>query len=381
MHSAVQSAMKSYPFDQLVEGDAIATNTPYPAGPGHLNDLCLISPIFHQGKLIAITANQAHHVDMGGFAPGSMPFGVHEIEYSLSVVPIILLFFVFFLNKKFFKFNYYNIRLFFLLTIIFFVPILFNVNFLNQFKLIQTIPFLNSTWVQVRWMLIYILPIIILAGLIIESIDISFKKKYLAISLIFILLAQNLIKDKSWHVNDQKYSIKNATDFSLKIKKGIDLEIKGPAILMNEFNSPKKINNKNDMFFQSYSPLTCYQPIFGYGLEQLNAKGIFFNSKIILQDNSYILYSDKLDERDDHLMFFNPSCFLFPKENNCLPGDTFKISEKEKLIKFTKYKKFKFQQNGFQIISNYVSIFTFLGCLIYLMYHFLIFINNLRKKY
>ena len=309
------------------------------------------------------------------------PFGVHEIEYSLSVVPIILLFFVFFLNKKFFKFNYYNIRLFFLLTIIFFIPILFNVNFLNQFKLIQTIPFLNSTWVQVRWMLIYILPIIILAGLIIESIDISFKKKYLAISLIFILLAQNLIKDKSWHVNDQKYSIKNATDFSLKIKKGIDLEIKGPAILMNEFNSPKKINNKNDMFFQSYSPLTCYQPIFGYGLEQLNAKGIFFNSKIILQDNSYILYSDKLDERDGHLMFFNPSCFLFPKENNCLPGDTFKISEKEKLVKFTKYKKFKFQQNGFQIISNYVSIFTFLGCLIYLMYHFLIFINNLRKKY
>ena len=309
------------------------------------------------------------------------PFGVHEIEYSLSVVPIILLFFVFFLNKKFFKFNYYNIRLFFLLTIIFFIPILFNVNFLNQFKLIQTIPFLNSTWVQVRWMLIYILPIIILAGLIIESIDISFKKKYLAISLIFILLAQNLIKDKSWYVNDQKYSVKNATDFSLKIKKGIDLEIKGPAILMNEFNSPKKINNKNDMFFQSYSPLTCYQPIFGYGLEQLNAKGIFFNSKIILQDNSYILYSDKLDERDGHLMFFNPSCFLFPKENNCLPGDTFKISEKEKLVKFTKYKKFKFQQNGFQIISNYVSIFTFLGCLIYLMYHFLIFINNLRKKY
>ena len=309
------------------------------------------------------------------------PFGVHEIEYSLSVVPIILLFFVFFLNKKFFKFNYYNIRLFFLLTIIFFIPILFNVNFLNQFKLIQTIPFLNSTWVQVRWMLIYILPIIILAGLIIESIDISFKKKYLAISLIFILLAQNLIKDKSWHVDDQKYNIKNATDFSLKIKKEIDLEIKGPAILMNEFNSPKKINNKNDMFFQSYSPLTCYQPIFGYGLEQLNAEEIFFNSKLILQDNSYILYSDKLDEREGRLTFFNPSCFLFPKENNCLPGDTFKISEKEKLVKFTKYKKFKFQQNGFQIISNYVSIFTFLGCLIYLMYHFLIFINNLRKKY
>ena len=92
MHSAVQSAMKSYPFDQLVEGDAIATNTPYPAGPGHLNDLCLISPIFHRGKLIAITANQAHHVDMGGFAPGSMPFGVHEIFQEGFQIPPIKLF-------------------------------------------------------------------------------------------------------------------------------------------------------------------------------------------------------------------------------------------------------------------------------------------------
>ena len=89
MHSAVQSAMAAYPFDQLEPGDAVATNTPYPAGPGHLNDLCLISPIFHEGRMIAITANQAHHVDMGGFAPGSMPFGVTEIfQEGLQIPPV-----------------------------------------------------------------------------------------------------------------------------------------------------------------------------------------------------------------------------------------------------------------------------------------------------
>ena len=89
MHSAVQSAMAVYPFDELEPGDAIATNTPYPAGPGHLNDLCLISPIFHEGKLLAISANQAHHVDMGGFAPGSMPFGVTEIfQEGLQIPPV-----------------------------------------------------------------------------------------------------------------------------------------------------------------------------------------------------------------------------------------------------------------------------------------------------
>lgn len=89
MASAVESVMAAYPFDQLQPGDAIAYNSPYPAGPGHLNDLCLISPIFYQDRLIAIAANQAHHVDMGGFAPGSMPFGVTEIfQEGLQIPPV-----------------------------------------------------------------------------------------------------------------------------------------------------------------------------------------------------------------------------------------------------------------------------------------------------
>ena len=169
-------------------------------------------------------------------------------------------------------------------------------------------------------------------------------------------------------------------DFSIKIKKGTVPSIIGPAILLDESGSPKKINNKNDMFFFSYSPLICYQAIFGYGLEKLNAKQITFNSKKLFHDNSFMYHSSKLDQKDDHFMFFNPSCFLFPKENNCFPGDTFKISEKENLIKFTSYKKFAFKQNQIQIISNYISILAFIGCLLYLVFYFIIFIYNLKKN-
>ena len=92
-------------------------------------------------------------------------------------------------------------------------------------------------------------------------------------------------------------------------------------------------------------------------------------------------FSNKLDEKDGHFMFFNPSCFLFPEENNCKPGDTFTILDKEKLIKFSNYEKFEFKQNKFQIITNYISIFSFIICLLYLIYHFFIFIYNIRKKY
>ena len=231
-------------------------------------------------------------------------------------------------------------------------------------------------------MAIYILPIIIVSGLLIENFKINFKqKKYLVIISILVLLVQNLIKDNSWHFDDQRYSMKNAMDFSIKIRNGIDLEIIGPAILLDKSGSPKKVNNKNDMLFFSYSPLLCYQPIFGYGLEKLNAKQITFNSKQLLQDGSFMYYSNKLDEKDGHFMLFNPSCFLYPKENNCLPGDTFKISEKKKLIQFANYKRFKFKQNKIQTFSNYISFFTFLVSLLYLIYRLTIFIFSFKKKY
>ncbi len=209
----------------------------------------------------------------------------------------------------------------------------------------------------------------------------SLEKKYLSIFLISILLIQNFTKDNSWYFRDQKYSLKNAIDFSLDMKIGKKTEIFGPAVLMDKSDSPKKIFNKNDMFFYGFSSFLCYQPIFGYGLEKLNTKKIFFNSKEIYSDNSYLLYSNKLDKKDGYFTFFDPSCFIFSKENNCLPGDTFKTSEIEKLIKFTSYEKFNFKQNKIQIAANYLSIFSFVVCLLYLIYHFFIFIYSLRKKY
>ena len=110
-------------------------------------------------------------------------FGIHEMEYNVSIIPIILLFFIPFLNKKVFKSNYYNIRFLFFVFIIFSIPIFLNVNLFGQFQLISKVPILNSTWVQFRWMAIYILPIIIISALIIKNlvssnIKLKFNKKF-----------------------------------------------------------------------------------------------------------------------------------------------------------------------------------------------------------
>jgi N-methylhydantoinase B len=89
MPAVVRRVLQRFPITTLRPGDSVIYNNPYPEGPGHLNDLTLVSPVFFNDKAVAIVANQAHYADVGGFAPGSMPFGVTEIfQTGLQIPPV-----------------------------------------------------------------------------------------------------------------------------------------------------------------------------------------------------------------------------------------------------------------------------------------------------
>ena len=47
-------------------------NDPF-AGGTHLNDITMVAPVVIDGRLVGWVANRAHHADVGGTAPGSMP--------------------------------------------------------------------------------------------------------------------------------------------------------------------------------------------------------------------------------------------------------------------------------------------------------------------
>ena len=77
----VPRVIRAYGADKLHPGDGILANDPYLGGV-HLNDITLISPVFlpspfgggteGEGELLGYVANLAHHVDVGGGAPGSI---------------------------------------------------------------------------------------------------------------------------------------------------------------------------------------------------------------------------------------------------------------------------------------------------------------------
>jgi N-methylhydantoinase B/oxoprolinase/acetone carboxylase alpha subunit len=72
----------------FIPGDQIAVNDPF-AGGTHLNDLTLVAPCFVGGDLVGFAANRAHHADLGGGAPGSIPADATEIFHEgLRLPPV-----------------------------------------------------------------------------------------------------------------------------------------------------------------------------------------------------------------------------------------------------------------------------------------------------
>jgi N-methylhydantoinase B/oxoprolinase/acetone carboxylase alpha subunit len=63
-------------------------NDPF-AGGTHLNDVTVVAPVHLDGALVGWVANRAHHADLGGMAPGSMPPDATEIyQEGLRVPPV-----------------------------------------------------------------------------------------------------------------------------------------------------------------------------------------------------------------------------------------------------------------------------------------------------
>jgi N-methylhydantoinase B len=65
MALAVGHVLRGVPPATLVPGDVLATNDPWLAS-GHLNDITVVTPVFHGGRLVGYTASTCHAMDIGG---------------------------------------------------------------------------------------------------------------------------------------------------------------------------------------------------------------------------------------------------------------------------------------------------------------------------
>ena len=69
------------------EGDIFLHNDPYTGGT-HLNDILMLYPVFHEGRLALFAATRCHWGDVGGMTPGSLSGRVTEIyQEGIRIVP------------------------------------------------------------------------------------------------------------------------------------------------------------------------------------------------------------------------------------------------------------------------------------------------------
>ncbi|HEX4144048.1 MAG TPA: hydantoinase B/oxoprolinase family protein [Pirellulales bacterium] len=84
MSETVKRALADNP--QLRPGDVLVTNDPYHGG-SHLPDVTVITPVHDaSGELRFFTASRAHHAEIGGIAPGSMPPGSRNLAEEGVVI-------------------------------------------------------------------------------------------------------------------------------------------------------------------------------------------------------------------------------------------------------------------------------------------------------
>lgn len=85
----VNSMLELFPPERLHPGDALLSNDSF-LGSGHFPDIFLVTPVFEDSRIIGYVVNIAHHVDVGGAAPGSQEVaGVGSaIAEGLRILPV-----------------------------------------------------------------------------------------------------------------------------------------------------------------------------------------------------------------------------------------------------------------------------------------------------
>ena len=83
---AMPAAVASVLGETHEPGDAWILNDPFRGGT-HLPDITVISPVFATGELLGFAASRAHHADVGGRVPGSMPADSTSLDDEGVVIP------------------------------------------------------------------------------------------------------------------------------------------------------------------------------------------------------------------------------------------------------------------------------------------------------
>jgi hypothetical protein len=275
--------------------------------------------------------------------------GLHELEFGVSVVPLVLILaFLIFAYRS--RQAPRHLFAWVGVTTISLIPILGTFGNATWGQILLRIPIVNNNTVLTRWWSIYILIFIVLAAMSFDRAVPSGWKRDAVFSLCVVTAALQLtLRDFSYYTTGITFPLYDPAPVTAAIRQVMVNEDSLPPI--TQLGSPTIAAprsdgvmslSENDALLTGISALPCYEPIFGYFHELFPARG---------------LRAGPLDQQGAGVInMADPRCYLTPGPNACRPGDQFRYSDGGDVFAFTAHQPLRWQQPTWQLAARMATI-------------------------
>lgn len=338
-------------------------------------DSYLLPGVEGLGKLIGLvvqvlTVGGAHVNAEAVVSNSQWLLGRHEFEFGLTVVPFVLIALGLALNggsrRVIIVFSGRRQLPFLVLCLILLsLPLALNYYSPSWNQLLKAVPFIKSLSNFIRWLIIYIPCVVILAALAVARTPIltRFAPYVVGVSLVLVV-AQNLTANTAYY-HDQPYDPEPVVSAWRQTRAhGYPPVIVRQVASVDEAGQPALTRSRNDALIHGESQLLCYEPMFGFRLEFLPFKSI--------------RPGPTLSEHNGEINLKNPACYLYPVENRCLPGDHFRVDQQVEAQRFVSFHPFRYQVSRWQALADRINFLSLLVVLIFAMVYCLVELRGWR---
>ena len=290
-------------------------------------------------------------------------------NFNISITAVIfiifmaLLVFLFIIkaNKLSWEINSIRGLPFAILSLVILVPFLMLYYSPHWNALLKSIPLISSTSAPLRWLIILVPLIALWTGQLVDQFN--FKIPIAAICIVGVPLLNGL-EDRDFYLNQSIYDPAEVLSYYRSVRQG---EVSPGIERIADARSKERHGVlKMDGLVRGESPLQCYNPLFGYRLENFRADP--------LREGPV---TDEVGT--DQLNLRNPACLIYPAENECHPWDGFRRDQREQALRFAHYQPYEFNVSTLQTGANYLSILTLLASLALLSWFLIVAIWRLIK--
>ena len=227
-----------------------------------------------------------------------------------------------------------------LVGVVLFIPILLNAYSPAWNPILKQIPVLQSSSTLVRWFIIFIPFFALVPALVFQRISGRFQTSA-AIVGVAVVVALNLAQDRRSYALEpyDPDTVINAYR-EIRGRRAIP-DIHHVGVYLGADGRVLFTDNRNDLLTQGISQMLCYNPVFGYRLEKFPIRDLHPGPVREIGAGRYNIK--------------NPACYVYPKENDCSPGDHFLETQTQAMEDFVRYRPFSYRIAWVQRVANAVT--------------------------